>query len=59
MNGIHVPATAAVVKSHGVLVCDGAKLVGKPAGIVGAVDTPDGVALSKTNGAFSFESAKA
>ena len=50
------PSAAAVVKLHGSVVWDGAKLVGRPAGIVSAVDTPDGVSFSTTNGAFSFES---
>jgi alpha-L-rhamnosidase len=50
------PAAAAVVRLHGAVVWDGTKLVGEPAGIVGAVDTPDGVAFSTTNGAFAFES---
>jgi hypothetical protein len=53
------PAAAAVVKLHGVIVWDGTKLVGRPAGLLGAVDTNDAVAFSTTNGGFSFESVAA
>ena len=50
------PAAVAVVKLAGTVVWDGNKLVGKPGGIVSAVDQPEGVAFVTTNGAFDFES---
>lgn len=50
------PATAASIKLGGVLVWDGAKLVGKPAGILSAEDGIDGVTFKTENGAFDFES---
>jgi alpha-L-rhamnosidase len=51
--------TAAVVKLEGVVVWDGTKLVGKPSGIEAAVDLPNGVAFTTSNGVFAFESAAA
>ena len=36
------PAAAASVKLGGTVIWDGAKLIGKPAGILGAEDQPDG-----------------
>lgn len=47
---------AVVVTLHGTVVWDGAKLVGLPDGVIAAVDTPDGVVFSTTNGEFAFES---
>jgi hypothetical protein len=50
------PAAAATIKLGGSVVWDGAKLVGKPAGILSAKDQPGGIVLSTTNGDFDFES---
>jgi alpha-L-rhamnosidase len=52
-----LPAAAASIKLGGTVIWDGAKLVGKPAGILSAEDQPGGVAFKTTNGAFEFESA--
>eukprot|EP01052_Picozoa_sp_SAG31_P029236 SAG31_NODE_2889_length_4948_cov_1.893586_3_plen_141_part_00 len=50
------PASKATVTLGGTKIWDGAKLVGKPAGILSATDQPDGVAFKTTNGVFAFES---
>ena len=51
------PAAAASIKLGGTVIWDGAKLVGKPAGVLSAEDQPNGVAFKTTNGVFEFESA--
>lgn len=51
------PLSTATVKLGGTVIWDGARLVGKPAGIVGAVDQLHGVSFKTTNGMFEFESA--
>ena len=38
------------------MIWNGAKLVGKPAGVLSAKDQLEGVAFRTTNGAFEFES---
>ena len=50
------PAAAASIKLGGTEIWDGAKLVGKHAGVLSAKDQHDGVAFTTTNGEFSFES---
>ena len=50
------PTAVATIKLGGTEIWDGAKLVGKPAGVVSARDQPQGVAFTTTNGLFEFES---
>ena len=46
----------AVVRLHGQVIWDGAKLISAPAGIESAIDQPGGVAFAVTNGVFAFQS---
>jgi alpha-L-rhamnosidase len=52
-------AVAGVIKERGSVVWDGTAVVGKHAGIAGAVGHEDGVAFATSNGEFAFESADA
>jgi hypothetical protein len=50
------PSATAVIKLRGVTIWDGNTLVGKPPGILNAVDVQSGVQFMTTNGVFDFES---
>jgi hypothetical protein len=51
-----VPAKVAVVQFGGIVVWDGAELVGKPSGITRARDAAEGVLFEAMNGVYAFAS---
>jgi alpha-L-rhamnosidase len=51
------PSVKATVKLGGAVIWDGSRLLGEPAGVVGAMDQRHGVSFRTTNGVFEFESA--